>query len=131
MITFREVRIGDTGRVVTGKTPPSAKPECFGMDYPFITPTDIRNDLRTVTTERGLSEVGRAYQPSLLLPPEAVCVVCIGSIGKICMNEVPSFTNQQINSIIVDRVQYNPRFIYYMFILTSRFCIRINDRCIW
>jgi type I restriction enzyme S subunit len=38
---FRTIRIGDFGRVVTGKTPPSDQPELFGDFHPFLTPTDI------------------------------------------------------------------------------------------
>ena len=37
MVELRTVRIGDLGRVVTGKTPPSTQPELFGADYPFFT----------------------------------------------------------------------------------------------
>lgn len=110
----RRVRLGDVGRVVTGKTPPTSRVELFGQAYPFITPTDIRNDCRHITTERSLSEEGRRSQSNLLLPAEAISFVCIGAtIGKICMTSGPSFTNQQINSIIVDREQHDPNFIFY------------------
>jgi len=44
----------------------------------------------------------------------SICFVSIGStIGKICMVKEPSYTNQQINSIIVKK-EYNPFFIYYL-----------------
>lgn len=111
---WRSVKIGDLGKVVTGKTPPSARPECFGSDIPFITPSDIGWDTRRVNTERYLSMVGKASMPNYLLPKNAVCVVCIGAtIGKVCMTYTSSFTNQQINSIIVDTGRYDPHFVYY------------------
>lgn len=40
---WREVRIGDIGDVVTGKTPSSKNPEYFGDEIPFVTPTDYKN----------------------------------------------------------------------------------------
>ncbi|CAH1745814.1 putative Type I site-specific deoxyribonuclease [Thauera humireducens] len=111
---WHSIKIGELGTVVTGKTPPSARPECFGGDYPFITPSDIGSDTRRVKTERYLSTVGKASMPNYLLPEKTICVVCIGAtIGKICMTHASSFTNQQINSIIVDEKKFDPHFVYY------------------
>ncbi|MFN3326679.1 MAG: restriction endonuclease subunit S [Bryobacteraceae bacterium] len=111
---WHSIKIGDLDKIVTGKTPPSARPECFGNDYPFITPSDIGSDTRRVKAERHLSMVGKESMPNHLLPERAICVVCIGAtIGKICMTHTPSFTNQQINSIIVDRTRFDPHFVYY------------------
>lgn len=113
MVELRQVRIGDLGRVVTGKTPPSAKPELFGHAYPFLTPTDIDGVARYITPDRYLSDGGREYQHRLMLPERAVCVVCIGAtIGKVCMTDRPSFTNQQINSVVVNEEEHDPFFVY-------------------
>jgi type I restriction enzyme S subunit len=114
-IEFEKVRIGDLGKVVTGKTPPTAREEYFGTDYPFITPTDIDGSKRHVETERYLSQESKKDFSSYLLPSGAICFVCIGAtIGKICLTNVPSFTNQQINSVIVDGNRYDNCFIYYL-----------------
>jgi len=108
------VRIGDVGRVVTGKTPPTARAGLFGSEYPFITPSDMGSDTRRVSVERGVSELGRAFQPQYLLPRKAVAVVCIGAtIGKICMVDRPSFTNQQINAVIANESRFDADFIFY------------------
>jgi len=107
-------RIGDLGEVVTGTTPTSKRPELLGDTYPFITPTDIQVDRKYVETARFLSEEGRAVQENRLLPAGAICVVCIASIGKICMTRVPSFSNQQINSIVTERDRFDGDFIYYL-----------------
>jgi type I restriction enzyme S subunit len=115
MVELRTVRIGDLGRVVTGKTPPSAQPELFGGDYPFLTPTDIDGAARYIEPERFLSPEGRDYQQRLMLPARAVCVVCIGAtIGKVCMTGRPSFTNQQINSVVVNEDEHDPFFVYHV-----------------
>ena len=115
MAQLRTVRIGDLGHVVTGKTPPSSQPNLFGELYPFLTPTDIDGFARYTQVNRFLSPAGRDYQHRLILPEHAVCVVCIGAtIGKVCMTERPSFTNQQINSIVVNENEHDPFFVYYM-----------------
>jgi len=114
-IEFEKVRIGDLGKVVTGKTPPTAREEYFGTDYPFITPTDIDGSKRHVETDRYLSRESKKDFNNYLLPSGAICFVCIGAtIGKICMTNVPSFTNQQINGVIVDGKRYDNCFVYYL-----------------
>ncbi|MFZ4777404.1 MAG: restriction endonuclease subunit S [Terrimicrobiaceae bacterium] len=115
MAGLRTVRISDLGRVVTGKTPPSAQPELFGELHPFLTPTDIDGFARYIEPGRFLSPEGRDYQHRLMLPERAICVVCIGAtIGKVCMTGRPSFTNQQINSVIVNENDHDPFFVYHL-----------------
>ena len=110
---WREVRIGDLGKVVTGKTPKTTISENYGGNIPFLTPSDnmstkyLSNTIRTLS-QRGLSEV-----KSCLLPPNSVCVSCIGSdLGKVVITTKPTVTNQQINSIILDS-EYDTGYIYY------------------
>ena len=113
MSSWRTYRIADLGRVVTGKTPPSSQPELFDGPIPFITPSDMSFDHRHISTERFVSADWDSKQRTLL-PEGAVCVVCIGAtIGKICMSDKPSQTNQQINSVIVDQARFDQGFVYY------------------
>lgn len=112
-MTLETVRLSDIGRVVTGKTPPTKNPEYYGEDYPFITPTDITDNTPAVAPARYISELGREKHHNALLPPQSVCYTCIASVGKMCMTSRPSLTNQQINSIIVDKTRFDPRYVYY------------------
>ena len=114
MSLWRNITVGNLGEIITGYTPPTKNTEFFGDKYPFITPTDITMESRTVQTERFLSQEGYEYNKSRLLPPNTVCVTCIASIGKICMTTVHSVTNQQINSIVVNQDKYDPYFVYYL-----------------
>jgi type I restriction enzyme S subunit len=99
---------------VTGRTPSSSNPEHFGCSYPFITPSDISLDNRHIETERYVSEEGKESLERILLPKGAICFVCIGAtIGKICVTSRPSFTNQQINSVVVDESKHDSRFAFY------------------
>ena len=114
-LQWREVKIGALGRVVTGKTPPIARPELFGEEHPFITPTDIDGVSREVTTGRFISDEGAAAFRNQMIPAGAVCFVCIGAtIGKMCVAARRSLTNQQVNSIIVDEGVHDARFVFYV-----------------
>lgn len=107
--------VADFGKIVTGKTPPSAKPEQFGDEFPFVTPSDIQFRNKYTKTERFLSERGIEAHKRIQLPKKAVCVVCIGAtIGKVCATHKPSVSNQQINSIIVDIERHDPDFVFYL-----------------
>lgn len=108
--------IGELGKIVTGKTPPTEIVEYFDGEYPFITPSDIPtfSERYLPYTERTLSKLGADRLKSILLPEQAVCFVCIGStIGKMCLTKEPSFTNQQINSIIPNK-KYDSIYIFYL-----------------
>ncbi|MDA0834867.1 MAG: restriction endonuclease subunit S [Planctomycetota bacterium] len=110
---WRHKRIGDLGRIVTGKTPSSSRPKCFGDEYPFVTPTDMHDKRYASVTERFLSQEGAESQKTLLIPAGAVCVSCIGwQMGKAIVTSRPSFTNQQLHSIIPSS-DVNPLFLYY------------------
>ena len=114
MSSWCDLTIEDLGQVITGYTPPIRNTEYFGDEYPFITPTDIALESRIVQTSRFLSQKGFEYRKNRLLPRDAICVTCVGSLGKICMTTVPSATNQQINSVVVNQEQYDPYFVYYL-----------------
>ncbi len=115
MIRMSRCRIGDLGKVVTGRTPPSTKPECFGEEFPFITPSDMDGRKTIRTTERYLSDAGYALLRSNLLTEKCVAVSCIGwQMGKSALTSRTSFTNQQLNSIIPDRSLVDADYLYYV-----------------
>lgn len=110
-------KIKKLGKVVTGKTPPTSKLEFFDGEYPFLTPSDIVDyKVRHLTTVgRTVSEEWKKKAKKYLLPKNTVCYVCIGStVGKICMVEKESFSNQQINSIVCDRTVSDPFYVFYL-----------------
>src|SRR5690242_8248791 len=101
MTTWTTKRIDQLGRVITGKTPSSERPEEFGEKYPFITPSDIPATQKHIQVERHLSERGLERHRKIQLPKKTSCVVCIGAtVGKVCMTHETSVSNQQINSVI-------------------------------
>jgi len=114
--SWRPVKVKELGTVVTGKTPPTKDKHNFGKGYPFIKPPDLSENTTTIKeTETEITEVGLSTLPDKLIPPKSTCVVCIGTIGKkIGLTSLPSVTNQQINSIVVNQSSYDPYFVYYL-----------------
>ena len=106
----------DLGKIITGKTPPTSKLELYGNEYQFITPSDIPTftERYILSTERGFSKLGYNKMKSIVLPYNSIGVVCIGStIGKICLTTSECITNQQLNSIIVNKERFDPLYLYY------------------
>ena len=83
------------GRVMTGRTPPSAKEGMFDGAIPFITPGDLESSqpIKRTVTDAG-AEASRTVDAG------ATLVCCIGAtIGKIDKSTVRSAFNQQINAV--------------------------------
>lgn len=88
--TLREL-----GNVVTGRTPPSAKPDMFDGPIPFVTPGDLESD---EPVKRSVTEEGAEESKTVRAGSTLVC--CIGAtIGKMGVAEVRSAFNQQLNAI--------------------------------
>ena len=93
--------IDDLGtEIICGKTPSTKKTEYYGGNTPFITIPDMHGCVYNVSTERYLSVAGVASQPKKTLPPNTVCVSCIGTAGLVTLVSEESQSNQQINSIV-------------------------------
>ena len=106
-------RLCEVGRIVTGKTPPTAINANYGGDVPFVTPTDMDGRRTIDRTLRTLSQTGVRTIGSSYVPSSAVIVSCIGSdMGKAALVDRPFVSNQQINSIIVSP-DYDRKFVYY------------------
>jgi type I restriction enzyme S subunit len=112
-------KIGELGKIVTGKTPPTINKENFDGKYPFITPVDMNGQKEIHKTNRTLSETGKQLMKNYLLPANTICVSCIGSdMGKVVKTTKDSFSNQQINSIICNE-NFDADFVYYALTLLS------------
>lgn len=115
--------IDDLGtEIICGKTPSTKKSEYYGGNTPFITIPDMHGCVYIVSTERYLSDAGVASQPKKTLPPNTVCVSCIGTAGLVTLVSEESQSNQQINSIIPKEGIS----IYYIYLLMQTLADTIN-----
>ena len=108
--------------IICGKTPSTKKTEYYGGSTPFITIPDMHGCVYNVSTERYLSEAGVASQSKKCLPPNTICVSCIGTAGLVTLVSEESQSNQQINSIIPKEGISS----YYIYLLMKTLSETIN-----
>jgi len=114
MSDWKCYQLKNLGVIKTGKTPPSSCKDAFSnTGVPFVTPKDM-NGVKTIfKTERYLSKIGLDLVKNYLVPKNSIAVSCIGSdMGKVYLLSEDSVTNQQINTLIVNK-NHNFEFIYY------------------
>jgi type I restriction enzyme S subunit len=88
-------QIGNLGRILTGKTPPSSEEDMFGGEIPFATPSDLDHNLEF--TNRSLTTAGSRF--SKLAREGSTLVCCIGTLGKMARTPRLTAFNQQINAV--------------------------------
>lgn len=111
---WKNVRVGELGKIITGKTPKTSISDNYGGRIPFLTPSDNMSVKYVGKTSKTLTEKGLLEVKNAFLPENSVCVSCIGSdLGKAVITTCPTVTNQQINSIIVDEKSFDVSFVYY------------------
>lgn len=114
MAEWKKVKVGDIGKVVTGKTPKTSNSEYYGGNIPFLTPSDDMSVKYVRGTNKYITESGRLSVKNATLPANAICISCIGSdLGKVVITTQETVTNQQINSIVVDTDNFDVDFVYY------------------
>ena len=114
MTEWEKVKVGDVGKVITGKTPKTSNCEYYGGNIPFLTPSDDMSVKYVRRTNKYITELGRLSVKNATLPANAICVSCIGSdLGKVVITTQETVTNQQINSIVVDTDKFDIDFVYY------------------
>lgn len=106
---WMDITIESVGDVVTGGTPSKEKDEYWGGDFVWVTAQDIKEkyiyDSVLKLTKKGKGK-------SRVIPQNSVLVTCIASIGLNGINKVECATNQQINSIVCNSLNYY-EFVYY------------------
>ena len=113
MTEWKTYRLGEIGKIVTGKTPRTSQSEYFDGDIPFITPADLNTPFkRILSTQRTLTIEGLNSIKGCIIPANSIAVSCIGNLGYVGITNQICATNQQINTIIVND-QFDSHFIYY------------------
>ena len=119
---WKKIKVSDIGRIVTGKTPKTAEKDNYGGDIPFLTPSDDMSEKYVYKTIKNITEKGMNSVKGAIIPASSVCVSCIGSdLGKVVITTKQTVTNQQINSIVVNKDLFDTDFIYYSMLVLGRF----------
>lgn len=108
-------QIKNLGRIVTGKTPPTNNPEYFDGEELFVSPKDLDWDSHYITeTETRITPKALEKFKNQIVPRNTVMFTSLSfAFGKMGIASRSCLTNQQINSIIVNK-ENNPKFVYYL-----------------
>lgn len=92
----------DVCDAVGGGTPSTGRPEYWGGDVVWVTPTDVtRNDcLALLDSDKKITEAGLANSSAKLVPPETILMTSRASIGFFALMDRPACTNQGFISVL-------------------------------
>jgi len=107
---WEKKKVREIGKVITGKTPSTAKKEYYGGQIPFITIPDMHTGIYP-TSSQFLSDLGANSQSGKFIPANSLMVSCIGTAGLVCITKEECQTNQQINSLVLN----DNSLLYYMY----------------
>lgn len=128
MLNYKSIRIGDVGKIVTGKTPKTKERSNYGNEFMFIGPVDLRNNYFIENAEKMLSEKGINSIKGSIIDGLSIVVGCIGwDMGNVALVHGKCATNQQINSITNIKEKYNPFYIYYWLTNKKNFLFKIAN----
>jgi len=108
--------LSEFGTIVCGKTPSKSNNSYFNGEIPFIKIPDMHGQTFILKTEDSLTIVGKDSQSDKTIPTGSICVSCIATVGLVSITTKDSQTNQQINSIIPAKKEYE---FYLYFILSN------------
>ncbi|MCX2499436.1 restriction endonuclease subunit S [Plesiomonas shigelloides] len=108
--------LGDIGRIVTGRTPKSSDKSAWGDKVDFVTPSDVKNGMRSIKyPSRRLSLEGAASMSKVQIPSGSLLVTCIGAdMGKTVINANVCIPNQQINAIILTDDNVHVSYLFHV-----------------
>ncbi len=113
-MNYTNTPINKMGRVITGKTPPTANAEFYDGDIMFITPTELHTDFIVESSEKTITKKGLDSIKGNTIRGTSVMVGCIGwDMGNVAICTENCATNQQINSVTDFKDEYNPLYLYY------------------
>ena len=108
-------QIKNLGRIVTGKTPPTNNLEYFGGNELFVSPKDLDWNSHYITeTETRITSKALEKFKNQVIPRNTVMFTSLSfAFGKMGIASKPCLTNQQINSVIVNK-ENSSKFVYYL-----------------
>lgn len=107
---WEEATVSSFGKVVTGSTPPKNDSSNYDGNISWATAEDFKQKYVSNTKVK-LTESGATK--ARVVPKGSVLVTCIASIGKNAIANEDLATNQQINSVVINKNNSN-EFFYYL-----------------
>lgn len=111
---FVEYKIGQLAKSIhTGKTPPSQMKEYFKEEINWITPSDMDGRKTITNTIRKVSKSALNDKYVFLHQKNTIVIGTKGDIGKVCIVDFPSASNDQTTGVFLDSELILPELFYY------------------
>lgn len=113
---WRSCRLDSLADIRSGGTPSTGRPELWGGEIPWCTPTDITalNGSKYVReTARTITQLGLASSSAELTPANSIVMTSRATIGECAINQIPLSTNQGLKSFIPNP-EIDAEFLYYL-----------------
>ncbi|ABS60371.1 restriction modification system DNA specificity domain [Fervidobacterium nodosum Rt17-B1] len=108
------VRLGETGRIVSGATPDTSKPQFWNGDIVWVTPDDLSKQKKYIyTSQRKISKDGLNSCAAKIIPRDSIVLSSRAPIGYLSIVKTNYATNQGCKSIILNKNYYDEDFFYY------------------
>ena len=104
--SWNSIRLKFLADIITGSTPSKNDEKYYkNGTFPWVKPDDLNELTPIKTTKVLINEEGKRI--SRIIPKYSVLVCCIGSLGKIGIAGTNLSTNQQINSVIPNKLLHS------------------------
>lgn len=112
---WKEVRLGDMGKTVSGGTPDSTVPAYWDGDIDWATPTDITKlTTRFIRgTARRITPEGLKKSSAKLVGDGALLICTRATIGDLAIATGPICTNQGFKNLVLSD-DYDSDFVFYL-----------------
>lgn len=111
---WKWVKLGETGKIISGGTPSTALPEYWNGNINWISPADLTGyKSKTITKgAKSITETGLTKSSARLMPKGSVLFSSRAPIGYVVIAGDVLCTNQGFKSIIPNQ-NIDPEFLYY------------------
>lgn len=110
---WEKKKLGDICKIIGGGTPDTNKPEYWGGDIPWFTPSEIGVEKYISKSERTITEEGLNKSSAKILPKGTILLSSRATIGEMSITKVECCTNQGFQSLVIDSKNSN-EYIYYL-----------------
>lgn len=114
MRSYREYKISEIGKIVSGATPKTSIPEHYGGNIAWITPADLSGYQEKYISRgaRNITQAGYDSCSAQLMPAGTVLFSSRAPIGYVAIAQNPICTNQGFKSIVPND-SVDSEFLYY------------------
>ena len=114
MRSYREYKISEIGKIVSGATPKTSIPENYGGNIAWITPADLSGYQEKYISRgaRNITQAGYDSCSAQLMPAGTVLFSSRAPIGYVAIAQNPICTNQGFKSIVPND-SVDSEFLYY------------------